>query len=452
MNGQIRTNCKNITEIIKNLKNKKAPGIDGINNMCLKALPKKGIQYITFLINSCLKNCYFPNQFKEAKVVPIRKPNKPYDNPTSYRPISLLSSISKILEKTIKVKILEHIENNNILPPQQFGFRREHNTMHPLVRIKKIVKSNFMEQKSTAMVLLDIKSAFDSVWHNALIYKMIKLNFNDNIIKITQCFLSNRSFRVFIGSKSSKLFYIKAGCPQGSCLSPILYNIFTSDIIDIANCETSVFADDTAILSSGFFATNIINNLEQGLSSLKDYFIKWKICLNYNKTQAIYFTRKRKSCFLPQRNMILNNQELNWESTVKYLGIILDKKVTFKEHIGYIIHKCNTLIRTLYPFINKKSSLNISNKMLIFKSVFHAVMFYGAPVWAKSANCHLRKLQVLQNKLLKLLYNKPRLYSTARIHDLAGTELITDKMLRLCTKFYEKCSYSDYNHLNELVS
>ena len=97
---------------------------------------------------------------------------------------------------------------------------------------------------------------------------MIKLSFNDNIIKITQCFLSNRSFRVFIGSKSSKLFYIKAGCLQGSCLSPILYNIFTSDIIDIVNCETSVFADDAAILSSGFFGTNIINNLEQGLSSL----------------------------------------------------------------------------------------------------------------------------------------------------------------------------------------
>ena len=102
-------------------------------------------------------------------MVPIRKPNKPYDNPASYRPISLLSSISKIIEKTIKVKILERIENNNILTPQQFGFRRLHNTMHPLVRIKKLVKSNFMEQKSTAMILLDI---------NVLQNKILKLLYN----------------------------------------------------------------------------------------------------------------------------------------------------------------------------------------------------------------------------------------------------------------------------------
>ena len=182
---------------------------------------------ITQFFNSCLRYGYFPKNFKEAKVIPIKKSNKQSHSALSYRPISLLSSISKMLERIIKDKVLTHIEDNNILPAHQFGFRWEHNTMHPLLRIRNMVKSNFSHQKSTGMILLDIKSAFDSVWHDALIHKHIKLKFNENIIKIIQSFLSLRSFRVHIGAKSSSLYLIKAGCPQGSCLSPILYNLYT---------------------------------------------------------------------------------------------------------------------------------------------------------------------------------------------------------------------------------
>lgn len=154
---------KNVFDTIKVLKNKKSPSEDGINNTILKALPRKGIQFLTHFINSCLKLCYFPNEFKEAKVIAIKKPNKPADYPSSYRPISLLSSISKVLERIIKDRIVNFLDSRNILPPQQFGFRKVHNTAHPLVRIRNIVKSNFDQQNSTGMILIDIKAAFDNV-------------------------------------------------------------------------------------------------------------------------------------------------------------------------------------------------------------------------------------------------------------------------------------------------
>ena len=448
----IQTNTEDILSIIKRLKNKKSPGSDGINNQCLKALPKKGLQFLAQLFNSCLRLGYFPKQFKVAKVIAIKKPNKQSHSPSSYRPISLLSSISKILEKVIKDKILTYVENNNILPPQQFGFRKEHNTMHPLLRIRNLVKSNFSNQKSTGMILLDIKAAFDSVWHDGLIHKLISLKFNDNIIKIIQSFLSLRSFRVHIGDKASSIYPIKAGCPQGSCLSPILYNIYTFDIPKINFCETSIFADDTAILCSDILASDIIIKLEEALRKLHIYFNKWKISLNSEKTQAIYFTRKRVERFVPQRCISFNNQEIKWETKVKYLGVILDQKLTFKEHISYIISKSNVLIKSLYPFINKSSSLNKENKMLIFKSIFHAVIFYAAPIWAKSAKCHLKKLQVLQNKLLKLIFNKPRLFSTARLHHIAEIDVVITKIEKLTINFYTKCSYSVYDIIAELAS
>ena len=169
-----------------------------INNTCLKHLPKKGLNYITTIYNACLNLCYFPATWKVSKIIPILKPNKLSESPMSYRPISLLSSLSKILEKNLKEKINNFIDINNILPPHQFGFRSGHNTSQPLIKIRNLVKNNFSAGKSTGMVLLDIKAAFDSVWHNGLIYKLKQVNFPLENMKIVKNFLQKRSFNVFL--------------------------------------------------------------------------------------------------------------------------------------------------------------------------------------------------------------------------------------------------------------
>lgn len=440
-----------IVSILKTLKNKKAPGIDGVNNQCLKNLPKQGLKVLTKIVNACLKLKYFPSHWKISKVIAIHKPNKPKDSPSSYRPISLLSSISKILEKVVKDKLTEFIEENNVIPPQQFGFRREHNTIQPLVRIKNLVNSKFESGESTGMVLLDIQAAFDSVWHEGLIFKMIKCNFPTELIKIVQNYLTNRSFRVHIGSSHSSVVSVPAGCPQGSCLSPILYNIFTADIPVIENITTSVFADDTALLCSDVKADSIINNLESSLMIWEQYLTKWKIKINSTKTQAIFFTRKRKACFVPQRSLRFNNTTVNWEEHVKYLGVMLDKKLKFKEHISYVTNKINITTRVLYPFINRTSKLSVENKLVILKVIFHAIMFYGAPVWSSLAACHQKKLQITQNKLLKLMYNLPWHYSTARLHNIDDIPLVHDKLLMLTENFEGRCSRSLYPHISQLV-
>lgn len=302
------------------------------------------------------------------------------------------------------------------------------------------------------MLLLDVKAAFDSVWHEGLIYKMIRMNFPTEIIKIIQCFLKDRTFQVHIGSQSSRIFEVPAGCPQGSCLSPILYNIYTADFPNLDYCTMSVFADDTAIICSGNLAQEIINKLQRALTEVTLYFNRWKIMLNASKSQAIYFTRKRKECFIPQNNFNVQGMSIQWDNTVKYLGVILDPKLKFKEHVAYIINKINVLTRILYPFINRNSKINIVNKKLIVKSIFHAVMFYAAPAWACIAKCHIKKLQVSQNKLLKLIFNLPWFFSTTRLHTLAGIELVDCKLERLLQNFKRRCTYSDFIHINELAS
>lgn len=394
----------------------------------------------------------FPQKWKISKTIAIPKPNKPSESPKSYRPISLLPSISKIFEKIIKRKILDFVETNEIFPSFQFGFRFQHNTTHPLFKIRKTVKSDFENGKSTGMVLLDIKAAFDSVWHNGLIYKLTRFNFPIEIIKIVESFLKERTFNVYIEKTKSREVYINAGCPQGSCLSPILYNIYIADIPSFPGCITSIFADDTSILSSDLYSTNIINNLESALVEISKYFTKWKILVNPEKTKAIYFTRKRKSCYVPQNALIYNNQDIPWQETVKYLGVILDTKLNYKNHIPYIVDKINKVTHILYPLINRKSDLSIENKKIIIKTIFHPIMFYCTPVWYTSANCHIKKLQVAQNKLLKMIFKLPWHYSTQRLHTLADFDMVKVKINKLYENFISRCQISQFNHINELIS
>lgn len=137
--------------------------------------------------------------------------------------------------------------------------------------------------------------------------------------------------------------------------------------------------------------------MEAALKQVHDVFTKWKIMVNTQKTQAINLTRRRKACFPPQNSINFNNNTIIWECSAKYLGAILNQKLKFKSHIPYIIDKINELTRIMYSLINRNSKLSIENKKLILISVFHAIMFFAAPVWSSSAQCHIRKLQIAQN-------------------------------------------------------
>lgn len=270
-----------------------------INNRMLKNLPKKGLVYLVSIYNACLNLQYFPKSWKIAKVIPIQKPGNQFDNPNSYRPISLLSSISKLFEKVIKTKMDNHINTSNVIPLEQFGFRRYHSTTHQVKRICNHITVNFANGLSTALVLLDVAKAFDSIWHSALIFKMITYEFPPYLIKIIKSYLEDRCFRVLVDNELSDSTEIPSGVPQGTVLGPILFNIYMSDFPSLAPCKYAAYADDVGIFYSHELGHEVVSNIQHALNKLVQYYDKWKMKLNYEKTQSIFFTRKRKNCFLP---------------------------------------------------------------------------------------------------------------------------------------------------------
>ncbi|KXJ75371.1 hypothetical protein RP20_CCG011846 [Aedes albopictus] len=442
---------KEIGNITRNLKVRKSPGHDGISNWLLKRLPRKGLVVLAKIFSACLKLCYFPVEWKHAIVVAIPKANKDATVPSNYRPISLLSTLSKLFERVILTRIERHLETTRIIPHEQFGFQKGHSTSHQIVRLVKKVRRNLQQGNSSGLILLDVEKAYDSVWHDAILHKMHLGNFPMMLLKIIRSFLKDRTFQVSVNGCTSERMQVPFGVPQGSVLSPTLYNIFSADIVQMEGVQYYLFADDTGFLVSHRDANVVVDKLQQAQDAILEYQRKWKVKVNPAKSQAIYFTRRRSPRYLPQTQVSCNGVDIPWSESVGYLGVSLDQKLNFSCHITNSIRKCDILTKTLYPLIKRRSRLHPTIKVLLYKTVFRPTVAYGFPAWFDCAQCHRNKIQVKQNRLLKMMLDLSPFHPTDDVHRIAGVERIDDWFQRLVPKFLQSCSSSVNPLLQELA-
>lgn len=434
------------------LKNKKSPGLDGIKPLIIKRMSDNFFVLLTQIFNWCLCNGYFPQTFKAAKVIPILKKGKAANLASSYRPISMLTVIDKVFEKIILSRVKRFTEQNNIIHKYQFGFREGLSTIHQLKRVLKLITDNKVERKSTGVVLLDIEKAFDTVWHNGLVYKLNEFNFPIFIQKMIKSFLEKRSFFVYVDGQKSSMRTINAGVPQGAILSPILYSIFTSDFKIGKEQSVAFYADDSALISSGKVSNAIVKNMKKGLMACQRYFKKWKIKINHNKTQAIIFPYNKSPRRIPSLALSVNGSDIPLLDSVKYLGITFDKKLNFKHHIIDIADKAIKCGRALYPLINKRSLLTPKNKILLYKMCIRPIMAYGCQIWFKrSAASNLKKLQIIQNKNLKTILKLHRRFSTRTLHETSKQPTVSSYLAELTQRFEMSCRFSPYEEIRNLI-
>jgi hypothetical protein len=430
---------------ISRLKTRKAPGTDGMPPILLKNLPPSALKLLADIYNACFRIGFFPSAWKIGKIVPIAKPGKDSSSPANFRPITLLPIVGKILEKTILSRFLEFVEDNQILRDQQFGFRARHSTTQQIMRIVETVSLRFNENKSTAMTLLDIEKAFDSVWHEALLHKIHSYGFPMYLVKIISSFLTNRHSYVSIGKASSSSFAVIAGTPQGSPMSPPLFNIFMNSIPVPRHCKIAIYADDTALISSikNYDIETLVKRMERGLSEIESEFSSWKIRLNSLKTESILFT---KSLFMQREKenhrISFNGKFLEWLPWVKYLGVILDSKLLLSKNIENNVAKAGRAMKILFPLLKKNSCLPLKPKLTLYRSYIRPILTYACPVFANAAKTHLNKLQVLQNKNLRMVLNAPFRTRIKTLHKKANLPTINEFITKLTERFYVRASGS----------
>lgn len=440
-----------IKAYIKSSRPSKAPGMDKITNQLLKKLPEEATELIFKLFKESIRKSYFPIVFRRALVIPIPKANKDKTVPSSYRPISLLSNLGKIFEKIILFRLNSAIEENNLIAESQFGFRKSHSTIHQLKRVTKIVQENKSNRHSTGMLLFDIEKAFDTVWHNGLVHKLIHANVPTYLCKIIQSFLTERTFTVKVNNSVSNERKIVAGVPQGSVLSPLLYSFYISDYKPLRCTLTSYFADDTAHLVKGKQTGSIVKNMTRSYKHAERYLAKWKIKVNAAKTQAIVFPYNKSPKRIPSTPINTENETIQFTNQVTYLGVTLDKHLLYHKHVEKNSDKTLKCLRSLYPLLCKKSKLSHFNKTMIFKTIIRPVMTYAGPIWTTAAKTNLKKLQVIQNKCLKIINKLPWRFSTNELHSSTGFKKLAEHLTEIKNKFNARCASSVYPLILDLA-
>ncbi|EFA12510.2 putative RNA-directed DNA polymerase from transposon X-element-like Protein [Tribolium castaneum] len=311
------TTPEEVSGVIRKLKKRKASGPDEISNRALKNLPLKVIVELTGILNAMLSFRYFPQRWKMATVIFIPKPGKDPKFPQNHRPISLLSAVGKVAKRLIRSRLLQLTQERHIVPDEQFGFRSNHSTTDQLLRVVEHASISIERKQVTGAVFLDVAKAFDAVWHDRLIYKLHQTGIPLAMVQMIRSFLDGRRFQVRINNSVSDPQDLEAGVPQGSVLSPLLYSIFTHDIPKTDRTTLAIYADDTAILTRSKQPYMATRYLQESVERIENW------C---RRVSSDGFVR-------------MFNADIPWSDQVKYLGVILDKKLSFGPHLDYALAK-----------------------------------------------------------------------------------------------------------------
>lgn len=437
-----------IKEVISKQKNKRVPGPARISMVSVKHLPDECLFALTNIINSILTLGYFPSAWKKAEVVMIAKPGKDPVFPSSYRPISLLSHVSKISEAVILSRLREQVIDLGLIQNEKFGFRFSHSADLQLFRFTQHIRQAWERGEVLSAVCLDIASAFDSVWHDELIHKLAQFGINPHLVRLLKSYLSERSFHVRSGEEHSTIRPILAGIPQGSLLGPELFLLFMSDLPRAQAVSLAIFADDTAVFASSKNENILLRALQRSIDSLTEWFDKWHLRLNEDKCVAVRYSFKR---IPPPDNIYVGNTRLPWSSEARYLGVTVDAKLTFKNHVNNVKSKYFMARNTLIPLVHRNSSMDLSNKLLIFKIFLRPILTYVALSWCTVARTNLNILETLQSKYLRMITGSSWFVRNAQIRRDLSIPSFSEHLLDLSNSARNRAELSENPLILELV-
>jgi hypothetical protein len=364
-------------------------------------------------------------------VIPIFKKGNT-DRVENYRPISLLSNMSKILEKIMYKRIMDYINKNNILYENQFGFRAGHSTTDALFSCANMLRTEHGNKNKIMGIFLDLSKAFDTVDHGILLFKLQYYGVRGHVYDWFKSYLSNRKQFTVIGSARSSEQPVSIGVPQGSILGPLLFLLYINDIrYACSNACLKLFADDSNMYVKGPNLNDLFYNANQACSEITKWFSSNRLTINYTKSTFILFfpTKADEDCIVSNSFKIsLNNQVLLREHVVKFLGKWIDDNLSFKQHITSVISKINSVNGMLYK---RRDFIPMNCRKHLYFALVHSRIHYGISVYGFATQKSLQSLHISCNKVLRTLQGQHKFYNIKQLYK--NYNLIPVQQLQMLT-------------------
>ena len=390
------------------------------------------------LINLFAEQGYFPDNLKVGCITPIFKGGEK-DKVNNYRPVCSLSSLSKIIEKVITNRMINFLEDFDILSMTQFGYRKNMGTETALLNFIDNIQNQLNNYKYTISVFMDLSKAFDVIDHDILKNKLEHYGFRGNFLNLLLNFVADRKYFVHVNGLNSDMKILNIGVPQGSTLGPLLFLIYINDMINCSNLlSLTQFADDSTITYSSLNLEQAIKTMEQELNRVLNWLAANKLIINLTKTHLMLFTTRSR----PESISILaKGQVINEIKEIKFLGVILDNKLKWNAHIEYISKKISKSVSILKMLKFTFPSNVLKN---LYFSLIYPYYTYCNLVWGSAVSTHIEILVKLQKKAVRSISKVGYLDHTGPLFDNLKLLQVKEIYDFNCAKFIYQC----YNNKN----
>ena len=389
------------------------PGFDNIPYILLKQLPDSALKVLLDVINEYWTSNTFPDSWRRALLIPILKPDKNKQEASSYRPIALTSCICKTVERMINERLTHFLESKGLLSKYQAGYRARRGCVDQLVRLENFIKDAFLYDDHVVGVFFDLSKAYDTTWKYGILKDLHAMGIRGNLAFFIQNFLSDRTFYILLNGKihTDKSFIQEEGVPQGAILSTTLFNVKLNEIAEQLSVEVkcSVYVADFVIFMKSSTPAGIARILQININKIADWARRNGFTICEDKTVAMHFCNCSKhygEAGFCQNPVIFFDEA--WQKPIKYveekkfLGLIWDPQLTFKNHVDYLKNKCTNVLNLMRVLSHTHWGGDSRTLLKIYRSLIRSKLDYGSIVFMKAKDEVLKPLDVIHHAGIRL--------------------------------------------------